>query len=524
MKPLSLSRTLGLLVSALTVAVGIRFGTFTPWGSDAAGYIEAGRRWSTGELMTPAPLHFWPPLVDQGLVVSPFAFRPGAIRGTEVSLYPLGFPVLLGAATTLGGDLAAYMVPPIFAGLLVWCVYSIAAFAAGNYAALIAALLIAASPVTLFYAITPMSDVPATALWALAWMLALRPGNLAAVAAGAVTAFAVMVRPHLAPLGLVPFVLLVVSNRAKQLDRLQRWRRLALFVAVAAAGPIFVAWSQSVLYGSLMTPGYIGWDSFFRLEHVSVNALLLPRQLLEGQGPWIFLGLAAPLFLLTRAQRRMVPAGTKRIVGSAFMVLTLNYLVYLPYMPIDNVFFVRFMLPALTALCVLHAIVVARLAQQLRAWSRWLVAMAIVPAVMIVVHTAPLVRYSFDNHKEQARVRLMGEYLRAALPLKAAVFTSLQGGAIAHYTRAQIVRYDLLQPGTLDLWVDRLARRGYQPVLILEEAWEMSALQAHASATDAKYRWIPRAEFRSTSAILYFTAVIRGSPDDTNGAPVDVIQ
>lgn len=523
MTTLSVPRSLALLITALTVAVGIRFGTFAPWGTDAAGYVEAGRRWRTGELMTPAPLHFWPPLADQGLTVSPLAFRPGALRGTEVSLYPLGYPVLLGAATMLGGDLAAYVVSPLFAGLLAWCVYSIAARAAGNGAGLIAALLVAASPVTLIYAIMPMSDVPATALWSLAWALSLRPGVGPAISAGAAVALAVMVRPHLTPLGLVPLLLVVLEGISG--PRRWLWRSTGAFVIVAAAGPLFVAWSQSVLYGNPMTPGYIGWDSFFRVANVSTNLWLLPRQLVVIHSAWIFLGLVAPLFLLTGGQRRGSSADAKRTVGSALLVIALNYAVYLPYMPHDDIFFVRFMLPALTALCILHAVVAARLAHSLLGWSRWLVPIAVIPAIMIVWHAMPFVRYATDIHKEQARVRLMGEYLRELLPSKAVVFTGLQGGAVAHYTGAQIVRFDLLEPGTLDLWVDRLARRGYQPVLVVDEAMEVGALRTHASATaNPKYRWIPRAEFRSTSAILYLRAVARGSAEDAEGAPVDVIQ
>ena len=42
------------LVAALAFAGSMHFGTYVPWGTDAAGYVEAARRWTRGELAAPS--------------------------------------------------------------------------------------------------------------------------------------------------------------------------------------------------------------------------------------------------------------------------------------------------------------------------------------------------------------------------------------------------------------------------------------------------------------------------------------
>ena len=84
--------------------------------------------------------------------------------------------------------------------------------------ACIAAVLLAFTPVFLFQSIQPMSDVPVTAAWMLCFLLAHR--NARRSWAGIACALAVLIRPNLAPLAIVPLFLVAQPHRVLRF----RWR------------------------------------------------------------------------------------------------------------------------------------------------------------------------------------------------------------------------------------------------------------------------------------------------------------
>lgn len=74
-----------LLLAGLTTAITIRHATFVPWGTDAAGYVGAARRWADSDLFKPAPLELWAPwsVVGPLSMDAPLAYRRGPERGTD---------------------------------------------------------------------------------------------------------------------------------------------------------------------------------------------------------------------------------------------------------------------------------------------------------------------------------------------------------------------------------------------------------------------------------------------------------
>jgi hypothetical protein len=151
--------------------------------------------------------------------------------------------------------------------------------------------------------------------------------------------------------------------------------------------------------------------------------------------------------------------------------------------------------------------------------------LALIPAVVVCANAAPAVRYAFEIRDTQARISLMGHYLREVLPKNAAVITELQGGAIAHYTEGAIVRLDLIPPGTFDVVLDDLLRYGYRPVLLLDEATEAATIAARlAESRLQKLDWPPRAVFRDRLATLYLDPVDREAYHQGKRWPVDVVR
>lgn len=484
--------------------MSVNAGFFVAGGTDSSGYISAAERWRTGEIVKPAPLHLWATWPQALDAASPVGYRPGLTRGTDISVYPLGFPVFIAAAVAAGGALAAHLVAPAAAMLLTWCTFALGRLLAGSAAGLVGALLIAVTPVTLLHTVDAMSDVPAAAFWALGWLLSFRGTRSAALAAGAAVSAAILVRPNLAPLALVPGTLILVSpSTALSHARQWQWRHALSFAAVAAIGPAVVAWSQTVLYGGPLVPGYVEWQGFFRAAHIAPNIEMYPRLLMHLHTPLVFAGLAGVL-LVRRRGDVAVDRRAGALALSAAAVLVVNAAVYLPYLSLDDWPFLRFLLPGLVALFILFAAVIVRLADWLAARSRWLVPLAAIPVAIVIAQGAPQIRYSLNEWRAQTRVRLMGHYLRDVLPPNAAVMSFVHSGAVRHYTGRQIVRLDLLDPTSLDHVADDLRAHGYHPVFVLDEALEAEAFRARfPQSRYGRLDWPPRATFTTVTRILF---------------------
>lgn len=486
----------------------MRHAFYVAGGSDSSGYISASERWLAGDLYAPVPLQLLPTLPAPA-AASPLAYRASLITGADVPVYPLGLPVFFAAARAAGGPLAPFVVAPLSAALLTWCVWLLGRAAGGPLAGVVAAVLIASSPVTLLHTVDAMSDVPAAALWTLAWVLALglhRSGDARGerlwgqgAATGAAVAGAVLMRPNLAPLAIIPALLLLWADRGP-LSPPARWRWPAalLFAAVAAIGPAIVAWSQATLYGGWLTPGYVEWESFFRAAHVGPNLSLYPALLFTVHSPLAMAGIVAAVWR------------PSRVTGSALALLILNWVIYLPYLSFDDWPFLRFLLPGLAALFVLCGAATATAAHALARRQRWLAPLALLPAVLIVLSGAAERRFALNDWEAQTKVRLMGHYLREVLPHNAVVLSFTHSGAVRHYTGRPVVRLDLLAPNTLDDIVDRLRRQGYQPVFVLDELIEGGPFRAlFAASRYGRLDWPARATFTTVTRILYLDAADR---------------
>lgn len=509
-----------LLVAALVIGITIRSNIFVPWGTDSAAYLSAAYRWADGRLFTPASFVFWASWSAGGVTESPLGHVPGAIEGTIVGVYPLGYPLLLATALKLGGEWAPYVVAPLFAGLLTWCAYVLGTQLSSPWAGVMASILIATSPMTLANAISPMSDVPATALWALSWVLALRPGIGAALAAGLTTAVAVMVRPNLAPLGAVIAAVVLVQGWP---SGSRRWTRVFVFGAAAALGPAMVLWSQAVQYGNPFTPGYSEFGTFFSAERVVANLAFYPRLLID-QHTWLVLaGMAMVPFALGRARRSADGMRPAVISLAALGVILINYALYLPYLSFEGWWWLRFMLPALLSLFILFAGCLDELRLMLAARFRWLQLLVVIPLFIVAREPTDKTRQVFDNVPGHARVQLMGRYLREALPQNAVILTFLQSGAAALYTGRPVVRLDI-DPKSLDGIVGDLSRRGHRPVLVLDDVMEVGGFrQQFDSSRYAQLDWPPRAEFWSRTSMSYWDFADRERFLNGERWPVDVL-
>jgi hypothetical protein len=458
-----------------SVAIAARWGIFAAGGADAYGYVSQAALWADGHLSARDPLAAIAPLV--GPSAAPLGYQIAATPGSIVPTYPPGLPLAMAMAQIIGGPSAVYLVVPLFGGLAVWLTYMLGVRIADARAGLLAALLVAFSPIFLFQSLEPMSDVPATAWWLLAWVLALSPPSAAVFAAGLAVSGAVLTRPNLVPLAVV--LAAVAASRAPH------WRRAALLVAGMVPGCLAIAALNAFWYGSPLASGYGRISAFYAWSHAVPNLRHHWAWMIELDSAVILLAVAAPFV-----------ARTKTIAAAMlafFFALLGCYLFYLVY---DTWPFFRFLLPGIPLLLVLASTVIAsiatRLPQSLRGVFMFLLCTLSPIAGLLAAdrHTV------FDIQRSERRYVTVGEYIGATLPPNAVVLTVIQSGSVRLYGRLPTLRWDKLEPERLDATLDGLRAAGYDPYLLLED-WEDAIFRARfgTASVAGNADWQPAIEY-----------------------------
>lgn len=430
--------TASLLVIALASSgVAAAFATRSAAGADASGYVSQAGMWTRGEWQG-RPVA--PPL--DGWIGTPLGWRPAA-KSRQVPTYPPGLPLLMAIPHAIAGIDGASAVVVVSAGVAVAATGFIAVSLGGPIAGMLAAALIGFLPVFIYQGIQPMSDVPVTAAWMVCFALLMRGGSLDGLA-GLACALAVLIRPNLAPLAIVP---LWLSNR-----------RAAFAVPVAIAG-VFLATMQAIWYGSPLQSGYGSADELFALSNIGANAGRYAR--------W-FVATAPALVLALFAMNR-IRRDRRALAIAVFAALVLA--AYLIYAVFDDWSYLRFLLPALAVLAVLAAV-------ELAAWlARWpgRIAAPLCFALTIGLPAHGLfVARSLDTFKlagQLERVAVVAGVVGAAAPAQAAILSGEQSGSMRYYTDRSIIRWEAATADQLASTLAALEQSG-RPVFIVLDAWE----------------------------------------------------
>jgi len=314
-------------------------------GADSSGYLNSARLLLSGHATVPlsAPAGLPPELLPRTAFV-PMGFLPGPSDQALIPKYPVGLPLHfaavgfffgLGAATTL--------VSVSFSlGLLILLYATAREFGVRPSWSVAIAASAAVSPLMLFFALQPMSDLVAT-VWSLAAVFcALRSARHRAWAAagGAALAMAVLVRPT--NLLLVPA--LGVALRREP-------RTWLAFVAGGLPGAGFLAFYNHALYGKILTTGYGDIGPLLAWEHVGPTLLHYARWIPVTAGPLVLAAVALPWLSLDCRRKTVLALWGVPIVAfySAYKYSA------------DAWWYLRFILPALPALAIAATLV----------WQQW---------------------------------------------------------------------------------------------------------------------------------------------------------
>lgn len=475
-------------LAMMSIVTASLFGIRAAGGADAFGYVSQAQLWAEGRLIAADPLA--PLANDIGAAVVPLGYAMGANRDTLVPTYPAGLPLLMAAAQRLAGREAVYVVVPLLGGLTVWMTYLIGLRVADARTGLVAALLVAFSPLFVFHTFEPMSDVPAMAWWTTAWAMALTSGAWSAFGAGVCVAAAVLTRPNLAPLAVV--LLPVIASSAPQRNR------VLLFVAAAAIGCLTVGAFNAALYGSPFVSGYGPLDQFFSRDHLRPNLTHYTQWMLDLHSPVLLLAVFAPLAKPTRAVFWM----------SIFCVaVVLSYAFYLVF---DGWPFARFLLPGLPLLFILVSITLLRVITIMpTAWRG--VALLTICTVLVpwdVNVGARLGVYAIKRAEQ--RYRTIGLRLGSALPPHSVALSMIESGSLRWHGKLLTVRWDLIPDDRLDATVALLESKGYRPYILLED-WEAPLFRQHFAQANALGRldWPPALEYQGAGRVRVYCVADR---------------
>jgi len=481
------------LVVAIAVASGTAAVVFATWsaaGADASGYLSEAAQWASGRLLRADSLSMHLDLAFERGVTAPLGWRPSTMRGWQAPTYPPGLPLIMSVPYLAAGAAGACLVVGVLASVAVWATGAIAITFGGGAAGVVAALVLATAPVFLFQSVQPMSDVPVTAMWLLCWWLLVRhsgtgnrePGtnpprggkpSLSAEAlrakveglpAGLACALAILIRPNLAPLALVPLFA-------------ARGARVRFAVPVVVAG-VFLALLQWYWYGSPLRSGYGTAEDLFAVANVPSNLSRYSGWLRETSPLLI---LAVPGWWLARRQSYATPM-------AAFGALVVA--AYLGYAVFEDWSYLRFLLPALAVGAVFVGVLGSVLLTLVPVAARVLIAVAAVLVLVALGIGAARARDAFRLVDQQRRIVQLANVLAPKLAAADVIVSGEQSGAMRFYTGREIVRWDALTTEDWNITIETLSSNGHGVWIVLD-AWEEPRFRARAGEQTAALDWPP---------------------------------
>jgi hypothetical protein len=496
LSPLDFDLALGRLVGsrerwparAAAAAAAAVFVVSTAWNTRAAGGSDSSCYVLQAEAFAHGQARLWHPLAGAIPQPTPAMFAPAGFipsrdrPGAAVPICAPGLALAMAAVVRAAVPAAVFLVVPASAALAVWLTFVFGRRAASDAAGAAGALLLACSPIFLYQAVQPMSDVPATALWLAALAATARGDSRGQVVGGVCGSLAVLTRPNLA-IAILPLLALLRDRGA--------WVRWGL---AAAPGIIAFAWLNQLRYGSPLATGYGETGALFSWAHMAANLARYPAWLIETESPLIVLALAAP-WTVPRDR-----AGT-RLAMVAFGSSALVVLTYLAYSVFDDWWYLRFLLPALPVLLVYGgAVLLGLVPPRRRSLAAAVLCMALGSWYLHVAKT----RHVFELRTLESRYLMAGRFAARELPEDTVVIAGAQSGSIRYHGRRPTIAWEGVPPNRLDVVAAALRSQGRAVFIVLEDA-ETPAFRLRFGAEGlGRLDWPPVAELPAPGRVRFY--------------------
>jgi 4-amino-4-deoxy-L-arabinose transferase-like glycosyltransferase len=381
--------------------------------------------------------------------------------------------MIMAVFQALFGPHGPFYVVPVFAAVALACTYALGIVASGSaMVGSLAALLLLASPPFLAHAMVPMSDVPATAGWTLACVLAMREPLPRSLLSGLAAGTSLLIRPNLVLLAAAPVIgWFVASSGSRDRPRIAV-NHTVMFALGTLPGLTAVAMINVAMYGSPFESGYGRVNDLFSLAAAPQNLRNYTSWLLETQT--VLVGLAIIPLVAPRALRSSNGHSSARAVLVALPVLVL--ISYLFYAPFENWTYLRFLLPAYPAMFVLMAAGVRRLSVSMPAAARAPAALFLATCCVLLSYQFARDQFVFNWRDHEQRYVQAGKRAAELTPTQAVLFATQHSGSLRYYADRMTLRYDLLQKDRLDSAVRELRAMGRPSFLVIDD-WEREEFQ-----------------------------------------------
>jgi hypothetical protein len=396
----------------------------------------------------------------------------------------------------LAGTAGAVMVVILSAGVAVAAAGALAWRIGGGAAALIASSLAATSPTLLYQAFQPMSDVPVTAAWTLCWLLIAKG---APARAGPAAAIATLIRPNLAPLAAVPW--LVAMSRGDRAGWRGRALRFAVPVALAGGAVALLQWRW---YGSPLTSGYGSAGELFAVSNVVPNAALYAAWLWEAEPALVLAAVVAMAcaswgYVRSRPGQTAIAGsdadrGADARLGVGLLCFAAGIaLAYSTYAVFEVWSYVRFLLPGIAAIAVLIGSAFSHALRSLSCWRGVAAIVIVTIASSMALQTARRLGV-FQIAEATSRAREAGGQLAGRLPPTAVLLAGEQSGSMRYMTGRPVVRWDGLDATSLRAVLAALDAHGLEPWWVLDQFEESRVRTRFAGVPEAALDWRPEVE------------------------------
>jgi hypothetical protein len=434
---------LGIALVGLALYAGMicSFVSASATGSDESGYFNHARLLASGSLHArPRELPGLPMAQTPYYLYVPLGMKQAANGNSLVPTYPAGFPLLILAAKPFAGwEHAAdvILVMHSIAGLLLtWALGR--AMGLSPPWALVAAAIIAASPLYIFFSLRAMSDLPAM-VWTTAAVLSAwraRERGSWALLAGFTLSVAVLVRPTDA-IAALPVALAVARGPISLLSVARRW---GLVMLGGLPGAVFYCLHSRFAYGHALTTGYGDIGADFGRMWIGASLFLYAQWLPVLLTPVVLFVLALPWMARTAP-------GATAVLGVWILAYAAFYSTY--RFTHEAWWYLRFLLPIAPALVVGGLLGMRLVLGGIRGRLTHRRAFAVALAAVGLAGAFWTYRlYVFKDIRTEKVYLRSAKWILANVPRDAIILSMQTSGALYFDTDYTLLRWDSLDGGT----------------------------------------------------------------------------
>jgi len=356
-----------------------------------------------------------------------------------------------------------FWVVPLAGAVLILATFGIGYRLVSPHLGAAAAFILATSPTFIDSQLRMMTEMPVTAAWTAAVWCVLGTTVRSALGAGVALAIAILIRPNLAPLGVVIALWVGVRVWQASANRRREVVRGLIILGGLGAGVVATTTMYWLMYASPFESGYGPAGQYFDVAYIPPNVITYAKLFWFDMTAIGYLGLGVLIVPFARFWPGLKDRTAILMCALLVLVVWAQFCAFLPGSAA-----LRFLLPCFPFI----AIGFASLALSFATSLRRSVAAAAVVVVCGVLNASSAVRAGTFDQWQMVYYAHIGDAIAQRTPQNSVVLAMQHSGSIRYYGGRVTLRWDVLDKDWLDRAVGWMADRGV-PAYALLEHWEL---------------------------------------------------